>query len=102
MMGTAPLPCSHNRHGTRTSHHLGVSPPNGLIWEMTKFPPLPERRSPGRYSVRGPAGRPGLTFEFLPRRPPCLEAAGRFGHIAKCPRMWVAVSRVPLSWLHSI
>jgi hypothetical protein len=47
---------------------------------------------------RRSGGHPGrrLDFDFLPRRFPWSEAAGRFRQIVKCARIWHTVSSVPL------
>ena len=37
-----------------------------------------------RIFIRGPRGRPCLTFELLPRRSPWWDTAGRFAHIVTC------------------
>src|SRR5580698_9424957 len=59
----------------------------------------------GRFSVRGrlrgPSGSPHVTFKLLPRRPTWLEAAGHFGNILNCARVWLAVSRTPRRHSHT-
>ena len=47
--------------------------------------------------IRGPGGRPRLTFELLPWNP-----AGYFAHLVKCARIKLAVSCSPQPQPHFI
>jgi hypothetical protein len=67
---TSPEAAGHFAHAVKCARiwrrELGAATP-------TAFHPL----------IRGPDGGPRLTFESLPRRSPCSEAAGRFAHMVK-------------------
>jgi hypothetical protein len=59
---------------------------------------------PQPHFIRGPRGRSRLGFPVLRRRSKWFtwsEAAGRFAHMVKCVRIWLAVSRAPQLQPHS-
>jgi hypothetical protein len=57
---------------------------------------------PQPHFIRGPDGRPHLTFELFPGRSPLWDPAGRLGHIVKCPRILRPVSWAPQPQPHFI
>ncbi len=54
------------------------------------------------HNIRFPGGRERLASGFLRSATTCSETAGRYWHIVKCDRIWLAVSLKPQRRPHSI
>jgi hypothetical protein len=66
-------------HGSEAAGRSGHAVKCGRIRLAVSCSPQPQP-----HFIRGPGGRPRLTFKLLPRRSPLWDPAGRLGHIVKC------------------